>query len=84
MIYLSFYFNEYRKGPGTHFGVAICAFINRPSMWPEADHKSIKGYLGAPVKQLKRKAKPSAESTMVNKKNIGIFAVFFSISQPFL
>ena len=43
----------------------------------------MKGYLGAPVKQLKRKAKPSAESTVVNEKNIGTFAVFFSVSQPF-
>ena len=33
-----------------------------------ADQQSIKGFFGAPVKQLKRKAKPSPESTMVNEK----------------
>ena len=33
-----------------------------------ADQRSIKGYFGAPEKQLKRKANPSAESTMVNEK----------------
>ena len=32
-----------------------------------ADQRSIKSYFGAPVKQLKRKAKPT-ESTMVNEK----------------
>ena len=33
-----------------------------------ADQRSIKSYFGAPVKQLKRKAKPSTESTVVNEK----------------
>ena len=43
-----------------------------------ADQQSIKGFVGAPVKQLKGKAKPSAESTVVNEmfefessKNLG-------------
>lgn len=33
-----------------------------------ADQRSIKGYFGAPVKQLKRKAKPLAENTEMNEK----------------
>lgn len=33
-----------------------------------ADQRSIKSYFGAPVKQLKRKAKPCTESTVVNEK----------------
>ena len=33
-----------------------------------ADQRSIKGYFGAPVKQLKRKAKPLTESTVVSGK----------------
>ena len=33
-----------------------------------ADQRGIKGYFSAPVKQLKRQAKPLAESSVVNEK----------------
>ena len=46
----------------------IWVYVSVSTCTMMADQRSIKCYFGAPVKQLKRKAKPLAENTDENEK----------------